>query len=319
MHHVDFGHNEAWVAYAFQSAPSAESCELEPDRNGAVDFAVAVQMKVGIQGIRGAFHEEAALKWFGDGLVLHPCRDFPDLLDDLLEGKCDRAVMALENTISGTMQRNLRLLGSRELRIVGEVRMPIIQNLGALPGVTTESLKEVRSHHMALNQCRHFFQPYAGIRLVNDEDTAVAAKLIKDNHWQHVGCIASARALEIYGLQCLGSDIADDSANLTRFLVIERGRTGSIPTGANLATATLVLPHQTGSLNAALSILFRHEISLSKVESMPLLGRPYAYEFVMDLEGADADCLLSGLEELGRYAEALSLLGIYRRDITAKS
>lgn len=276
-------------------------------------------MKVGIQGIRGAFHEEAALKWFGDGFTLHACRDFPDLLDDLVAGKCDRAVMALENTISGTMQRNLKLLGNRDVRIVGEVRMPIIQNLGALPGVTVESLQEVRSHHMALNQCRRFFQPYPQIRLVNDEDTAVVAKLIQENNWQHMGCIASARAIEIYGLQCLGSDIADDSANLTRFLVIECGNEGSIPTGANLATVTLVLPHHTGSLNAALSILFRHEISLSKVESMPLVGRPYAYEFVMDLEALDAERLLAGLDELGHYAEALSLLGIYQRDITTGS
>ena len=287
--------------------------------NRAVDFVVASQMKVGIQGIRGAFHEEAALRWFGDGHALHPCRDFPDLLDDLVAGKCDRAVMALENTISGTMQRNLKLLGSRDLRIVGEVRMPIIQNLGALPGVTVDALQEVRSHHMALNQCRRFFLPFPGIRLVNDEDTAVVAKLIQENNWQHMGCIASARALELYGLHCLGADIADDPANLTRFLIIERGNEGSIPDGANLATVTMVLPHYTGSLNAALSILFRHEISLSKVESMPLVGRPYAYEFVMDLEGADANCLLSGLDELGRYAEELSLLGMYKRDTTNAS
>lgn len=276
-------------------------------------------MKVGIQGIRGAFHEEAALKWFGDGLALHPCRDFPDLLDDLVAGKCDRAVMALENTISGTMQRNLKLLGNRDVRIVGEVRMPIIQNLGALPGATVESLQEVRSHHMALNQCRRFFHPYPQIRLVNDEDTAVVAKLIQENKWQHMGCIASARAIEIYGLECLGVNIADDPANLTRFLVIEPGNEGAIPAGANLATVTMVLPHHTGSLNAALAILFRHEISLSKVESMPLIGRPYAYEFVMDLEATNAERLMVGLEELRPYADSLSLLGIYQRDVTTAS
>jgi len=271
-------------------------------------------MKVGIQGVRGAFHEEAAALWFGEDITPHPCRDFTRLLDDLLAGRCDRAVMAVENTISGTIQRNLRLLAERDIRIVGEVRMPIVQNLGALPGVTIEELQEVRSHYMALNQCRHHFIPFPSIRLIDDEDTAIVARQIRDEGWRHVGCIASARALDLYGLNCLGENIADDRANLTRFLVLERGRFADASAHADLATLTLVLPHRTGSLNAALSSLFDHGISLSKVESMPFVGRPYEYEFVMDLEAENARQLIDGIDALKRHADQITLLGMYARD-----
>ena len=271
-------------------------------------------MKIGIQGVRGAFHEEAAMKWFGEEITPLPCRDFPDLLDALVAGQCDRAVMAVENTISGTMQRNLRLLSERDLFIAGEVRMPIIQNLGVLPGVALADIAEVRSHYMALNQCRRYFLPHPGIRLVDDEDTAIVARQIRENGWTNVGCIASARAIELYELECIGANIADDKANLTRFLVLERGRQRSRPASADLATLTLVLPHRTGSLNSALTCLFEEGISLSKVESMPFVGRPYEYEFVMDLEADDADQLEAGIRSLGAHADRLNLLGMYQRD-----
>lgn len=227
--------------------------------------------------------------------------------------------MAVENTISGTIQRNLRLLAERDLCIVGEVRMPIVQNLGVLPGVSLDELQEVRSHYMALNQCRQYFAPYPAIRLIDDEDTAIVARQIQEEEWRHIGCIASARALELYGLDCLGANIADDKANLTRFLVLDRGRTMQAPPHADLATLTLVLPHRTGSLNGALSSLFEHGISLSKVESMPFVGRPYEYEFVMDLEAENAQQLTEGLHALESHADRITLLGMYQRDRSTES
>ena len=271
-------------------------------------------MRVGIQGIRGAFHEEAALMWFGKEVEVHPCPDFPDMLDAVLNDTCSHAVMAVENTISGTMQRNLKLLSERDLFIVGEVRMRVIQNLGVLPGQDMDDLQEVRSHYMALNQCRRFFLPHPSVRLVNDEDTALVARQIAEHGWADVGCIASRRALALYGLQCLAENIADDKDNLTRFLVIEKGRVRDTPAMANLATITLVLPHRSGSLNAALGCLFDCGITLSKVESMPIVGRPYEYEFVMDLEAETAEVLSTGIAALNGHADHVTLLGMYQRD-----
>lgn len=271
-------------------------------------------MKVGIQGVRGAFHEEAAMKWYGEEVDVLPCRDFPEMLDALGAGECDRAVMAVENTISGTMHRNFRLLAQRDLSIVGEVRMPIIQNLGALPGVGLASLKEVRSHYMALNQCRDYFREWPGINLIDDEDTALVAQQIEAHAWTDVGCIASKRALALYGLECLAENIADDRANLTRFLVLERSRQREAPLVANLSTLTVVLPHKTGSLNTVLSALFACGISLSKVESMPIVGRPYEYEFVMDLEAEDVSQLTAGIAAMRAHADQVTVLGIYERD-----
>ncbi len=254
------------------------------------------------------------MRWFGGDIEPCPASDFPALLDGLVEGAFDRAVMAVENTISGSMLRNFKLLVERDLCIIGEVRMPIVQNLGAWPGVKLEDLTEVRSHHMALNQCRRFFVPHSRIRLVQDEDTAIVARHIAERELMEVGCVASRRALELYGLECLAEDIADHSANLTRFLVLERGRMRTAAMESDLATISLVLPHKTGSLNAALTCLMDCGVSLSKIESMPIVGRPYEYEFVMDLEAENAQVLQRAVRLLASFSDRIVLLGIYGRD-----
>ena len=276
-------------------------------------------MQVGIQGVRGAFHEEAAIRWFGGDIDPCPSSDFPDLLDGLVNEAFDRAVMAVENTISGSMLRNFKLLVERDLFIVGEVRMPVIQNLGVLPGVALEELKEVRSHYMALNQCRRFFQPHGNIRLIEDEDTAIVARQIAQHRLKDTGCVASKRAMELYGLDCIAENIADNQANLTRFLVLERGRQRPAVQVADLATISLVLPHKTGSLNAALTCLLQCGVSLSKIESMPIVGRPYEYEFVMDLEAAEASTLLQAVESLQACADRIVLMGMYQSDRSNES
>lgn len=273
-------------------------------------------MKVGIQGVRGAFHEEAALRWFGEEVEPCPAHDFPDLVEGLVDGTFDRAVMAVENTLSGSILPNFRLLAERDISIIGEVRMLVRQNLGVLPGVSVEDLEEVRSHYMALNQCRGFFRSHPGIRLVNDVDTAIVAQQIAEHQWSRIGCVASMRALELYGLDCIAEDIADERSNLTRFMVLTPHRNGTLSGEGNLATITLILPHQEGSLNGALTCLMDHGVSLSKVESMVIPGRPYEYEFVMDLE-APAERLHTGIEALRRRVDRLVVLGLYHRDTSA--
>ena len=271
-------------------------------------------MKVGIQGVRGAFHEEAALLWFGEGVVPCPAHDFLELVCGLADGTFDRAVMAVENTLSGSILPNFRLLAERDITIMGEVRMPVKQNLGVRPGVRLGDLEEVRSHYMALNQCRGFFRGHPGIRLVNETDTALVAQQISEHRWDRIGCVASMRAMKLYGLECLAEDIADDPSNLTRFVVLAPHRGEVLPEMGDLATITLTLPHKRGSLNGALSCLMDHGISLSKVESMVIPGRPYEYEFVMDLEAPETERLLAGIAALRGHADRLVTLGLYSRD-----
>ena len=273
-------------------------------------------MKVGIQGVRGAFHEEAALRWFGKDVEPCPAHDFPELVRGLADGTFDRAVMAVENTLSGSILPNFRLLSERDISIIGEVRMPVKQNLGVLPGVRLDDLEEVRSHYMALNQCRGYFRGHPSIRLVNETDTALVARQIAEHRWDRIGCVASMRAMELYGLECLAEDIADDPSNLTRFMVLTPHRSEALPEAGDLATITLILPHKRGSLNGALTCLMDHGISLSQGESMVIPGRPYEYEFVMDLEAPETERLHAGIAALRGHADRLVTLGLYGRDRT---
>jgi prephenate dehydratase len=169
---------------------------------------------------------------------------------------------------------------------------------------------------MALNQCRGYFRGHPGIRLVNDTDTALVARQIAEHRWDRIGCVASMRAMELYGLECLAEDIADDPSNLTRFMVLTPHRHEALPEAGDLATITLILPHKRGSLNGALSCLMDHGISLSKVESMVIPGRPYEYEFVMDLEAPETERLHAGIAALRGHADRLVTLGLYGRDRT---
>ncbi|MEL6659297.1 MAG: prephenate dehydratase domain-containing protein, partial [Bacteroidota bacterium] len=183
-------------------------------------------LRVGIQGYTGAFHEIATRRFFPDRpLNIVPAHTFPELITSLLDGsEMDIGLMAIENTLAGSLMANYRLLLENAVRIVGEVFLRIEQNLLVLPGVKIEELQEVHSHPVAIAQCREFFRQYPHIQLVETVDTALSAREVQENSWRHVGAIASNLAADVYDLETLAAGIETNKQNHTRFLVLERDR-----------------------------------------------------------------------------------------------
>jgi len=267
---------------------------------------------VGIQGIRGAFHEEAAGLWFNEEIEIVSFIRFSDLIESIESKEIDYAIMAIENTISGTIHQNLRLLIDHDVHICGEVIIRIQQHLGALPGTTIEQLTEVRSHYMALNQCKKYFQQYPNIDLVREEDTALAAKLVSTEQMKGVGAIASKSAMAIYNLEIISPSIETNKKNYTRFVLVQAGQQKQTQAG-NKLTMHMVLSHNAGSLHKVLSVLAAYNMNLTKIESIPIIGQPYHYQFIMDME-VNGKNISDMTGELENYCEEFDIIGRYQAD-----
>ena len=268
-------------------------------------------MKVAIQGIHGAFHEEAAALFFGEEMEIAPYMRFDILVNAVDSEAVDYGVIAVENTISGTLNQNLLLIANSEVSIIGEVSLRIEQNLGALPGQDVEGLKEVMSHHMALHQCRKFFDSYSHIKLVEIEDTALAAKRIADKQLQGVGAVASARAMHHYGLEILATGIETNHTNHTRFFIItanSRSRSSSVP---DKCTLMFTIPSKPGSLHEILGVFVKAGIDLTKIESIPIEGQPYHYAFIVDCTFTETSQIRNVLPWLESATESVKVLGMY--------
>lgn len=219
--------------------------------------------------------------------------------------------MAIENTIAGSILPNYNLLQNNSLHIVGELMLRIRQNLLTLPGASIEQLREVRSHPVALAQCKDFFAQHPHIRLVESEDTAASAAWVALENNPQMGAIASSLAADIHGLQVLAANIETYQANYTRFLLLNRGDWSPTP-DANKAALCLVLPHQPGSLSQALERLAVAGANLTKIQSAPLPEHPWEYQFFLDFIHDDPGKLLHCIEMLKHQSLSLKVLGVYR-------
>ncbi|BDS09665.1 prephenate dehydratase [Aureispira anguillae] len=268
--------------------------------------------KVAIQGIRGAFHEEAARQWFeSEAIEIVPTLLFKDMVKAVAAKEIEHAVIAIENTISGTIHQNLRLLSSYPVEICGEISLRIRQNLGVLPGTSLKDLTEVRSHYMAINQCRRYFKEHPQIKLVEDIDTALSAKTIAQQQLKTVGAIGSLQAMDFYGLEVIGRSIETDKHNYTRFFVLAPKSEKRPTEGYNKVTISAVLPHKAGSLNRLLTFFQLEAINLSKLESITIVGQPYRYRFIMDLEFERGYNFENQLEQLQKLTCSYKILGYY--------
>jgi prephenate dehydratase len=225
-------------------------------------------------------------------------------------GTATHGVIPIENSIGGSIHRNYDLLVAHQLPIVGEVELPVVHHLLALPGTTLEKLRRVYSHPQALAQCERFLRTLKGVDIIATYDTAGSAKLVADERQADAGAIASARAGEVFGLEPLASSIQDFQDNLTRFLVI-----GDRPVHASVADKTSIvfaLPNEPGALFKALSVFALRGIDLTKLESRPIPGRPWEYLFYVDIAAArdEAPCARA-LAHLGEFATTLRILGSY--------
>jgi prephenate dehydratase len=269
---------------------------------------------VAIQGIAGSFHDEAAAKCFPGGYTPLPCETFRDMFIFLKKRKAEYAVMAIENTVAGTILPNYALLRNSEMAIIGEVYLAIRQNLLALPGQKLEQIKEVHSHPMAIQQCQVYFEKHPQIRLVETSDTAASASWIAEHHNKGFGAIASKRAAHLFGLQVLAAGIETDKRNFTRFLVLhQRSELNGTPPPPDKASLAFHVPHTRGSLARVLTVLAEEGCNLTKIQSLPVLGREWEYYMHIDLEFDSKTQYHAALAAITPHVHELTILGEYPR------
>lgn len=274
--------------------------------------------KVAIQGFHGCFHEQAARIFYQQHQGIVPdvveCVTFDDLFSTMEEGEANAAIMAIENTLSGGLFPNFELLRKHDKSIKGEIFLRIVQNLMAMPGETIESLKEVRTHYMAINQTREFFKDYPWIRLVESEDTAKSAMDVSQNKLRGVGAIASELAAQLYGLDILAPSIETYKQNFTRFLILDDGL--MVPKEEiNKCSMCFTLPHKPGALAHILTILSFYDMSLTRIQSLPIPGQEWQYFFYVDIKFDDYTKYEQAISASRPLMKDLKILGEYHTTI----
>ncbi|MGG9964425.1 prephenate dehydratase [Ferruginibacter sp. SUN106] len=268
--------------------------------------------KVSIQGFEGSFHQVAAQQFYGKDTEVICCTTFKEVIKIAADKKqSDGGVMAIENSIAGSILPNYNLLLKSNLKIVGEIYLQIKQNLLVNPGVSLEDIKEVHSHPMAIQQCFGFLDKY-NWKLVETEDTALSAKHIHQHKSKHIAAIASKLAGELYGLNMIAPNIHTLKNNYTRFLVLRRQDIATEIAGADKASINFFTDHSKGSLAKVLTKIAEEGINLSKLQSMPIPGSDFKYSFHADMEFETATQFKNIIKKIEPLTEGLSVLGIYK-------
>ena len=268
------------------------------------DYAV----KIAIQGERGSFSHQAALKLLPGGNVL-PCSRSIDVFDALDSGRAGAAVIPVENTLAGPVGEHLDLLLERKVFINRELLLPIEHNLIALPGVSLNDVRQALSHPVALDQCRHFFRRHRNIRPVPFYDTAGSVKHVIENKLSDAAGIASHQAAQEYKGKILMTGLQDDPRNVTRFFLILKKR--KIAPAADKTSLAFSLKNEAGALFKALSVFALRDLDLSKIESRPVRGRPWEYRFFVDVLRGDDEPMRHALRHLEEIGGFVKVLGIY--------
>jgi prephenate dehydratase len=280
-------------------------------------------MKIAIQGELGSFSHEAAETMLPRATIV-PCARSLEVFDRVKRGTVDGAVIPIENSLAGSVAEHFDLLLGRDVHIVREFRLRIVHNLIALPGTKLGAVRRVFSHPVALDQCRDLFSKNTKLESVPFYDTAGSVKHVVAENLRDAAAIASRRAAEVYKGKILKAGIEDDKKNFTRFFLIKRGkpvaarkavrktdRTGSHKTRADKTSLAFSVKNIPGALFKALSVFALRDISLSKIESRPMRGRPWEYVFFVDLLRGDDEDSRNALRHLGEVAELVKVLGIY--------
>ncbi len=269
-------------------------------------------MKVAIQGIKGSFHHIVAEEYFGKNIDLVECMSFGEMPGLLFNKKAEVIVMAIENSIAGAILPNYALIDEHKLTICGEHYLPIHHNLMAMDGQKIADIKEVHSHPMALLQCHKFFNDYPHIKLIEDSDTASVAKRIQDNKLMGIAAIAGNLAAEIYDLQIIAPEIQTIKDNSTRFFILTNSENRK-SVSANKASIKFITSNDTGSLAEVLTILAKHHLNLSKIQSMPVIDTPWKYAFFADFIFDSYADYFDAIKEVNEKTEALKILGEYSK------
>lgn len=271
-----------------------------------------MSLTIAIQGIKGSNHHQVALDYFGTDISLSECDSFDQMVRQILEGSVDKGVMAIENSIAGSIIPNYALVHHNKLHIIGEHYLNIHHHLMALEGQSLEDIKEVHSHPMALLQCKKFFDEYPHIKLVESSDTADSAKYIQEQKLLGVAAIAPKKAAELYHLELIADDIQTIQHNSTRFIIIKSSNKELPKSEINKASLRFVLDHKRGSLATVLNVLSDCSINLTKIQSLPVIDVPWKYAFFVDVTFDKYEDYQKAHSLLEIMAEEFLVLGEYK-------
>ncbi|MBK9224248.1 MAG: prephenate dehydratase [Flavobacterium sp.] len=271
-----------------------------------------MRTKIAIQGIKGSFHHQVVNEYFPKDVEIDECLSFEELIDSLVTGKSDQAVMAIENSIAGPIIPNYALIDKNNLHIIGEHYLDIHQNLMALKGQKIDDIQEVHSHPMALLQCMEFLKTHPNIKLVEDKDTAETARRIHEKQLKGIAAIASKVAAELYDLEILAPEIQTINNNMTRFVIINKENNFVSKNEINRASIKFELDHKRGSLAAVLNVMSDCKLNLTKIQSLPKIETPWKYSFFVDVTFSNYEDYAKAKSLLEIMAEYFKVLGEYK-------
>ncbi|MBL7861618.1 MAG: prephenate dehydratase [Cyclobacteriaceae bacterium] len=266
---------------------------------------------IAIQGIATSFHEVAAMQYFQKPIQTIECLTFHALCESLKNGESDFAVMAIENSIAGSILPNYFLLQEYHFSIIGEVYLPIHMHLLALPGVRLSEIKTIESHPMAIRQCSDYLYKLNGVQIMESEDTALSARKVKEQKLKTTGAIANEYAAKKFGLQILEKRIETHKKNFTRFLILTRKSKDNIE--SNKASLCFEVANEVGSLAEALMTFKNNSINLSKIQSIPIIGKPSEYSIHIDVEWRKRKSYDQAIQAVLRQVKNLNILGEYKK------
>lgn len=269
------------------------------------------KLKIAIQGITASFHEVAAFTYFTEAIETVECLSFHQLCESLKHGYSDFAVMAIENSIAGSILPNYFLLQDYHFSIIGELYLPIHMNLLALPGVKLSDIKTIESHPMAIRQCSDFLHSLNGVEIRESDDTALSAKRVKELKLKNTAAIANEFAAKKFGLQILEKRIETHKKNFTRFLVLAKRADRKLE--SNKASMCFEVANEVGSLADALTTFKTHRINLTKIQSIPIIGRPSEYSIHIDVEWKRRKSYDDAMSAVMRQVKNLNVLGEYKK------
>lgn len=274
--------------------------------------------RIAIQGSVGSFHDIAAHQYFkGEQLQLICCETFEQVFENIRRDPTVIGMLAIENTIAGSLLHNYELLRNSGTTIVGEHKLHIEHSICCLPEDSWETIREVHSHPVALMQCRGFLADHPELKAVEASDTAGAAKLISEQKCRGWAAICNASAARLYGMKVLKESIEDNKHNFTRFLVVSDTRKADFlrPLDkTNKASLVFSLPHEEGSLSQVLSILYFYKINLTKIQSLPIIGHEWEYMFYVDVTFSDTIRYRQSIDAIIPLTKELKVIGEYKDD-----
>lgn len=263
-----------------------------------------MSLKIAIQGIKGSNHHQVAKEYYGENIDLVECLSFHGLVDRLLEGSADKGVMAIENSIAGSIIPNYALVYDNGLHIIGEYYLNIHHHLMVLKGQQLDDIFEVRSHPMALLQCREYLKTLPHIKMVEDVDTAETAQQIKEHSLKGIAAIAPKVAADLYDLDIVASEIQTIKNNATRFIIVKTKNKELPKEEINKASVRFITDHKRGSLATVLNVMSDCNLNLTKIQSLPIIETPWKYAFFVDVT----------FDEYKNFDKAKSLLNIMLED-----